>query len=58
MELAFPMTQANKMFKRVRELLDAQAAGGTSIVATYGSGINIKFAKTVCANFLLSDPLS
>ncbi|KZV84233.1 FAD-binding domain-containing protein [Exidia glandulosa HHB12029] len=57
MELAFPMTQANKMFKRVRELLDAAAAAGSPIVSTYRSGINIKFAKTFDAFMAQSSSL-
>ena len=45
MEIAFPVSQANAMFKRVRELLDAAAAAGQPVVSTYRSGINIKFGK-------------
>lgn len=45
MEIAFPVTQANAMFKRVRELLDASAAAGAPMTSTYRSGVNIKFSK-------------
>lgn len=34
-EVAFPMTQANRMLKRVRELLDASAAAGKPMTSTY-----------------------
>lgn len=57
MELAFPMTQANKMFKRVRELLDAEEKAGKPIVSSYRSGINIKFAKNFDAFFAQSSAL-
>jgi L-gulonolactone oxidase len=45
LELAFPVTRANEMLKRVRELFDAEAKKGKIMSATYRSGINIKFAK-------------
>ncbi|KAH7105178.1 FAD-binding domain-containing protein [Auriculariales sp. MPI-PUGE-AT-0066] len=57
MEIAFPVTEASKMFKRVRELIDAEEAAGTPIVATYRSGINIKFAKTFDAFMAQSSSL-
>jgi L-gulonolactone oxidase len=46
MEIAFPLLQANAMFKYVRQLLDAVAAAGQPVVSAYHSGIKIKFAKT------------
>lgn len=46
MELAFPVTQANAMLKRTRELFDAQyTEKGINMTATYKSGINIKFGS-------------
>lgn len=45
LELAFPVTRANEMLKRVRELFDAEAKKGRIMSSTYRSGINIKFAK-------------
>jgi hypothetical protein len=42
MELAFPVTLANKMMKRVRELFDAELKRGIIMTSTYRSGINIK----------------
>lgn len=46
MELAFPVTQANKMLLRARELFDAQWKEKLiTMTATYRSGINIKFAR-------------
>ena len=45
MELAFPVTQANAMLKRVRSLFDAEAKKGIIMTSTYRSGINIKFGK-------------
>jgi hypothetical protein len=48
LELAFPVTMANKMLSRVRELFDAEAKKLIFMTSTYRSGINIKFGK---ANF-------
>ena len=42
MELAFPVTLANKMMKRVRELFDDELKRGIIMTSTYRSGINIK----------------
>lgn len=45
LELAFPMTLANDMLKRVRELWDDEARKGKIMTSTYRSGINIKFGR-------------
>lgn len=46
MELAFPVTQANAMLKRTRELFDFQfTENGINMTATYKTGINIKFGS-------------
>ncbi|KAK3394400.1 hypothetical protein B0H63DRAFT_498996 [Podospora didyma] len=45
LELAFPVTMANQMLKRVRKLFDAELAKGIVMTSTYRSGINIKFGK-------------
>lgn len=46
LELAFPVTQANAMLKRVRELFDAQLTEKLiTMTSTYRSGINIKFGQ-------------
>lgn len=45
LELAVPVTQANRLLKRVRELFDEAAAQGKPVTSTYRSGINIKFGK-------------
>ncbi|KAK5997940.1 L-gulonolactone oxidase 3-like protein [Cladobotryum mycophilum] len=45
LELAFPVTRANEMLKRVRELFDAEEKKGKPMASTYRSGINIKFGK-------------
>lgn len=45
LELAFPVTRANEMLKRVRQLFDAEEKKGKPIASTYRSGINIKFGK-------------
>jgi hypothetical protein len=45
LELAFPITQANAMLKRVRQLFDAEAKKLKFMASTYRSGINIKFGK-------------
>ena len=42
LELAFPVTMANQMLKRVRKLFDAELAKGIVMTSTYRSGINIK----------------
>ncbi|KAF9034375.1 hypothetical protein BJ165DRAFT_1356392, partial [Panaeolus papilionaceus] len=44
-EVAVPVTQANKLFKRIRELFDQAAAEGKPVTSTYRSGINIKFGR-------------
>ncbi|PPQ72823.1 hypothetical protein CVT24_012899 [Panaeolus cyanescens] len=44
-EVAVPVTQANRLFKRVRELFDEAAAEGKAVTSTYRSGINIKFGR-------------
>lgn len=45
LELAFPMTRANEMLKRVRQLFDDEAKKLRFMTSTYRSGINIKFGK-------------
>lgn len=45
LELAVPVTLANKLLKRVRELFDAEAKKGLIMTSTYRSGINIKFGR-------------
>lgn len=45
LELAFPITRANEMLQRVRELFDAEAKKLIFMTSTYRSGINIKFGK-------------
>jgi hypothetical protein len=45
LELAFPITQANAMLKRVRQLFDSEAKKLKFMASTYRSGINIKFGK-------------
>ncbi|TRM63213.1 hypothetical protein BD626DRAFT_495895 [Schizophyllum amplum] len=45
LELAFPVTQANAMLTRIRELFDASEADGHLMTSTYRSGINIKFGQ-------------
>ncbi|KAI0848196.1 FAD-binding domain-containing protein [Daldinia vernicosa] len=45
LELAFPITLANKMLKRVRQAFDDEAKKGIIMTSTYRSGINIKFGK-------------
>ncbi|GLB45441.1 putative D-arabinono-1,4-lactone oxidase [Lyophyllum shimeji] len=45
LELAVPITQANALLKRVRELFDQSAKDGMAVTSTYRSGINIKFGK-------------
>jgi hypothetical protein len=45
MELAFPVTQANAVLKRARELFDAELKKGIVMTSTYRSGINIKFGR-------------
>lgn len=45
LELAFPVTRANEMLKRVRQLFDDEAKKLRFMTSTYRSGINIKFAK-------------
>ncbi|KAJ2895009.1 Fad/Fmn-containing dehydrogenase [Zalerion maritima] len=45
LELAVPMSQANALLKRVRELFDDEILKGFVMASTYRSGINIKFGK-------------
>ncbi|KAF8073381.1 hypothetical protein FPV67DRAFT_1477585 [Lyophyllum atratum] len=45
LELAVPMTEANALLKRVRQLFDQAAEDGKAVTSTYRSGINIKFGK-------------
>ncbi|KAI1505942.1 FAD-binding domain-containing protein [Biscogniauxia marginata] len=45
LELAFPITRANGMLRRVRELFDDMADKGVVMTSTYRSGINIKFGR-------------
>lgn len=42
LELAFPVTMANGMLKRVRALFDEELGRGVVMTSTYRSGINIK----------------
>ena len=44
-EIAVPVTQANQLLKRIRELIDQAAKDGKPVTSTYRSGINIKFGK-------------
>lgn len=61
LELAFPITLANKMLKRVRQAFDDEAKKGIIMTSTYRSGINIKFGKYVystrqfCKCLLIND---
>ncbi|KAK8070939.1 FAD-binding domain-containing protein [Apiospora hydei] len=46
LEIAFPITQANDMLKRVRKFFDDEWKDkGIVMTSTYRSGINIKFGK-------------
>lgn len=45
LELAFPVTQANAVLKRARELFDDELKKGLIMTSTYRSGINIKFGR-------------
>ncbi|CAI4212633.1 unnamed protein product [Parascedosporium putredinis] len=45
LELAFPMTRANDMLRRVRQLFDDEAKKLRIMTSTYRSGINIKFGR-------------
>ncbi|KAG4275606.1 hypothetical protein FPRO04_14372 [Fusarium proliferatum] len=45
LELAFPVTQANAMLKRVLQLFDNEAKKLKFMASTYRSGINIKFGR-------------
>ncbi|KAL1734490.1 hypothetical protein EV714DRAFT_244887 [Schizophyllum commune] len=45
LELAFPVTQANAMLQRIRELFDESEEDGHLMTSTYRSGINIKFGQ-------------
>ena len=45
LELAVPVTMANELLKRVRELFDAELKKGIVMTSTYRSGINIKFGR-------------
>ncbi|KAL5083602.1 hypothetical protein Trisim1_001295 [Trichoderma cf. simile WF8] len=45
LELAFPVTRANEVLKRIRALFDAEEAKWMPMASTYRSGINIKFGK-------------
>lgn len=45
LELAFPMTRAIDMLRRVRELFDDEAKQLRIMTSTYRSGINIKFGR-------------
>jgi L-gulonolactone oxidase len=45
-EMAFPVTMANKVLQRIRQLFDNEKeVNGKTITSTYRSGINIKFGK-------------
>ncbi|KAF2731667.1 hypothetical protein EJ04DRAFT_514431 [Polyplosphaeria fusca] len=45
LELAFPITQANAVLKRIRKAFDDELKKGIVMTSTYRSGINIKFGK-------------
>lgn len=45
LELAFPVTLANDMLKRVRQAFDDELKKGIIMTSTYRSGINIKFGR-------------
>ncbi|KAF2475911.1 FAD/FMN-containing dehydrogenase [Lindgomyces ingoldianus] len=45
LELAFPVTMANAVLKRVRKAFDDELKKGIVMTSTYRSGINIKFGK-------------
>ncbi|KAK2057538.1 FAD-binding domain-containing protein [Colletotrichum caudatum] len=45
LELAFPVTQANAMLRRVRRLFDDELKKLVVMTSTYRSGINIKFGR-------------
>ncbi|CCA74713.1 related to ALO1-D-arabinono-1,4-lactone oxidase [Serendipita indica DSM 11827] len=45
LELAFPVTIANKVLQRIRQLFDESEAQGFPMTSTYRSGINLKFGK-------------
>ena len=45
LELAFPVTQANAVLKRVRKAFDDELKKAIVMTSTYRSGINIKFGK-------------
>ena len=45
LELAFPVTMANIVLKRVRQAFDDELKKGIVMTSTYRSGINIKFGK-------------
>jgi len=44
-ELAFPVTIANQVLTRIRELFDESETLGFPMTSTYRSGINLKFGK-------------
>jgi L-gulonolactone oxidase len=48
LELAFPVTMANQMLKRVRGLFDAELKRLVVMTSTYRSGINIKCKFASC----------
>jgi hypothetical protein len=45
LELAFPVTMANAVLKRVRQLFDEELKKLIVMTSTYRSGINIKFGR-------------
>lgn len=46
LELAFPMTRANEVLKRVRKAFDDEKSiNNITMTSTYRSGINIKFGR-------------
>jgi len=50
LELAFPVTMANQMLKRVRSLFDEELKKGIVMTSTYRSGINIKCMRSRMAD--------
>jgi hypothetical protein len=61
LELAFPVTLANKMLKRVRQLFDDELKRGIVMTSTYRSGINIKCKEILsvkCMMVLMAQQLA
>jgi hypothetical protein len=54
LELAFPVTLANKMLKRVRQLFDDELKRGIVMTSTYRSGINIKCKEILSVKCIIN----